>query len=293
VLGLLPGVEVDEARPSSYESFGAPGGYDVYILDGVQPLQNRPLPGSAMMWGGAGPQFLEAGGAGGLLPVADWDRSQPVLRFVDLTQTSLQAAAWQSVGSWEPLIEDQVGIIAAENETGTRRQLWMSFTPQESGFAAEAAFPIFVSNAVGWLSHQAGQSAAAGTPITLAPVIGGWAVDGPGTDVRGVCNLSGSRCSASTSELAGVYTVRSDSGSMLFARNTDPGSSDILPKPHMLAATGLSVASPEIVRHGWSEVSSLAAALCLMLLAIEWLVYHRPRRPGANAVSAVKSPALR
>jgi hypothetical protein len=280
VLGLLPGVEVDEASPSSYAGFGAVSGYDVYVLDGVDPIAGRPIPGGAFIWGGADPQFTTAGGGDTSVPVVDWDRSQPVMRFDDLSDTLLRAPAWGSVGAWSPLIEDSQGIVAAAIENGTQRQVRVSFTPQSSGFSTQAAFPIFVSNAITWLAEQAGQSAPAGTPIALAPEPGGWTVTGPAGKQAGLCDQFGSACSVSQTQPAGIYSVHSSGGDLLFTRNTDASESDIVPKAHAIATAPLAVSAPNLSRVIWVQATWAVAALCLCLLIAEWLVYHRPSRPG-------------
>ena len=160
VLSLLPGVSVDVTRVAALPASGAPGGYDLYILDpegATSTLAMPALPGNALIFSARNDQFVPASGVAGSGEIVDWDRSNPVLRFADLSGAPLRSlTAWQSVGIWQPIIVAQNGIIAASQSIGSRagRSIQFSFSPQVSGFDRLPAFPILISNAVQWLAQS-------------------------------------------------------------------------------------------------------------------------------------------
>jgi hypothetical protein len=285
VLGLIPGLRVDVASPANYAAFGAPSGYDMTILDGVPPAASRPFSGNALIWGGNGPRFVFADSAAGPQPVVDWNRADPVMRFVDLSNAYLTASAWSSVGSWRPLAVVSNGIVAADDEEGNRRQIRLSFEPVDSGLSAMAAFPILVDNAVSWLAGTPQQGASAGTAIEFAPIVHGWSVRGPAMEQRGVCDERDSPCSVANTLRAGIYSASSGGETLLFARNIDPASLDIAAKTHRISGFAMSGASSSVDESISVELTRIAAILFLAMLAIEWFAYHRPDKASRTAKS--------
>jgi hypothetical protein len=279
-LDILPGVHVTELSPADYAANGAPAQYDATIFDGVLPDSHRPVSGGILIWGGADRSFTDTNAAPGWENVVDWSRSDPVLRFTDLSATTLKAQSWSRVGDWTPLIETGQGIVAASSQDGGYRRIWMSFTPQDSGFASSPAFPIFISNAVGWLTQSsAGGNDIAGVPILLPRVKNGWSVASPGgVDSQGVCDTNGSPCAFDQTANAGVYTATSGQSTLLFARNCAPQSVDLVGKQHAFGPNVVSdVYSPGSIKvHRWQAVTGIATVFCLALLIGEWLIYHRP-----------------
>ncbi len=273
-LALLPGVSVDVASLANFQRFGAPSGYDGYVVDaGDTSVSAAGLPGNSLIWGGAEPKFVTTDTA--TAQIVDWDRAHPVMRFLDLSDISLNAPSWIFTGAWAPLAEDSSGTVIAALDSGGRRDIRASFSPKDSAFASSSAFPIFIANSIAWLTSQGGQSDIAGVPIALSPAAGGWTVRGPrGTTVSGVCTgAAGSPCTVEAS-LAGVYQAKSPSGELTFVRNFDPAASDITPKTHQFAV--LSEGQPAAgAKRAWTAITGLVAALCVLLLATEWAVYHR------------------
>ncbi len=296
VLSLLPGVAVDVTRVSALPPSGAPGGYDLYLLDPEgDAADSAPLPvlpGNSIVFSARNGEFAaasESGGGSG--EIVDWNRSHPVLRFADLTGASLRALpAWQTTGAWQPLIESRNGIVAAARDVGSGggRSVQFSFSPRDSGFDKLSAFPILISNAIDWLGQTGGvgASATAGAPILLAPVSGGWAVtresagQSPVPVGEGLCDERDSPCSENETSLAGIYEAHSSGGTELFARSVDAGVT-LAPQEHPLLpvfrANGMQAGQ---ARRSMSTRSLLGAAgaVCLIALIIEWGVANAPRR---------------
>ncbi len=301
VLSLLPGVSVDVTRVAALPASGAPGGYDLYILDPEgatdSPAAVPTLPGNAMIFSARNDQFVPSSGVAALGEIVDWDRSNQVLRFADLSGAPLQSlSAWQSVGVWQPMIVAQNGIIAASRSigSGAGRSIQFSFSPQDSGFDRLSAFPILISNAVQWLAQSAGEasSSTAGAAIALAPVRGGWTITRAGLYQQpqrvgqGLCNEYNSPCSESETTQAGIYTAVSTGGTELFARSADL-SVGLTPQAHpMLPAFRDEFHQTARESSNGFATSSLlgwAGAIGLIALLAEWGVAHAPRRAARSA----------
>jgi hypothetical protein len=187
------------------------------------------------------------------------------------------------------LIETGSGIIAASSGDSGVRRIWLSFRPEDSGFASNPAFPIFVSNAVQWLSQSSsGDDDIAGAPILLSPVKGGWTVTNPsGAQTDGVCDSSESACAFNQTNAAGIYTASNGSRTLIFARNCSPASLALGAQQHVIGESVVkSAIQPGSVKiQSRQGVAGWATAICMALLFGEWLLFHRPlaRAPKRTA----------
>jgi hypothetical protein len=278
-LSLLPGVNVKTISSTDYESGQGAGNFDVTIFNSVQPDPKIPASGGELVWGGGDKSFTSDTDTPGWSQIADWDHSNPVLRFTDFSSTSLKGNTWNRIGNWSPLIETQQGIVCASSELGGDRKIWMSLDLNGSGFDSSPAFPIFVSNCVSWLSEAENATAnETGNPIILPRAQGGWSVKGPGISLSGICSDSGSGCSVTNTEMAGVYTADNGSQTITFVRNCPASSIDLTPKDHTFLA-GSSSGNAEKAGNkytNWQPEIGLAIALCMLILIGEWIAFHKP-----------------
>jgi Ca-activated chloride channel family protein len=283
-LSIQPGVHVTEVAPYDYIRNGAAGQFDVSIFDGIAPDPTKPVTGGELIWGGADRSFTASNSAPVWQNVVDWSRSDPALRFIDLGTATLKASSWTRVGAWTPLIETEDGIDVASTDQGGIRRIWTSFDPQESGFSTNPAFPIFISNCVGWLSSSDQNSDdTAGAPIVLSRVNKGWLVGASrgGSEVdeySDVCDLRGSACSFSRTNIAGFYFAENSNARFEIARNCSASSLILTPQQHAIGVNGSGASSS--TAHGlvknWQAVTGTAVILCIILLFAEWLLFHRP-----------------
>jgi hypothetical protein len=123
----------------------------VLITDNV-PLSAVPRGVSALL---IGPESLagEASGQAKTATVVDWDRRHPVLSHVDLTELQLaDSAVLSPTATAHTLIETDAGPVALVDESLGRRLISLGWDVRHSDFPLRVSFPIFVSNAINWLS---------------------------------------------------------------------------------------------------------------------------------------------
>jgi Mg-chelatase subunit ChlD len=188
-LASVPGVQLRLRTPSTYERTD-PGTSDLLVLDGFMPKGGLPdAPGLLLV----NPPRFPGGALLGKMRdsrMSGFEAASPLLEGVDLSSLtigsgasrrlalpdSLSAAAWSAEGP----------LIAAGTDAGSRVAI-LSFEPSESNLPQLAGFPALIDNIVAWSFRLAPQSAAAGTPFSLAEPSGTTAarlasVSGGGTE---------------------------------------------------------------------------------------------------------------
>ena len=256
-------------------------GYDAIIFDGFLP---KILPDSNIM-------FVNPDGD---LPYAKllsrknkptiigWDKSHQLMRFVDLSELKLDFVNDYEMPSWmKPLVESDMSPIVWYGENNAQRAIVLPFTiqPETGNFPLIPAFPIFMSNAINWLAGQNfyGMSGKTGEPIQLfIPEATGVQINvkkPDGSEVK--VQLDKGKIVFNDTDEAGIYQVSGKGIFDEFAVNLlDESESNIKPSDKIkvsgqeIRSSGLSVISN---RELWTTLIFIA----LMLLAIEWWVYHR------------------
>jgi Ca-activated chloride channel homolog len=169
-LASVPGVRLRLRTAHTYKATD-PGTSDLLVLDGFVPKGGLPdAPGLLLV----NPPSVPGGEVLGKMHdsrMSGLEAASPLLEGVDLSSLtigsgaskrlalpdSLSAAAWSSEGP----------LIAAGTDQGSRLAI-LSFEPSESNLPQLAGFPTLIDNIVAWSQRLAPQSAAAGTPFTLA-----------------------------------------------------------------------------------------------------------------------------
>jgi Ca-activated chloride channel family protein len=316
-LALLPRLElfaVDEAgyedAMAEAEENGSPYGFVVY--DGVVPADAPPVPAlyidpSSDGAFGAVTGRLDA-------PVIDRpDPDEPLLRFVDLGSVHIgRARNIEATAELRAVVTTRAGApLVGVGQPDGRRIALIAFDLGESDLPLQVAFPLLMSNLVDFLlpaaegilpsSMRLGQpvSARVGEAIERVevsvgatgsePDVTAYEVrDGqlnlPGADAVGIRTVSASSDDpALDGELIGQTAVN------LFSADE----SDITPgDPMRLVDMGRVPAGEEpraeSARAEWWWPLALAA---LGLLAIEWLLFHRPtRRTLSRAIGRRPQP---
>jgi len=147
VLRVLPvarAVETATVDPAAWAAF------DVVILDRVDP---GPLPPGTYLVIGAVPPGLPATASGVAAHpgIATWDRQDPVLRFVDLSDVRIDRALELAVDSGRVLVAGATPLVWEYTGRGVRA-LVLGFALEDSDLPKHAAFPILVRNMLAWLS---------------------------------------------------------------------------------------------------------------------------------------------
>lgn len=317
-LALLPRLELYAVDADGFEDAlteaeeaGTP--YGLVVFDGVVPAEAPDLPSLYLDPGTDGPFGTVDGRLTG--PAIDrTDPDDPILRFVDLSTVHIGRARDLGLADGlRPVVATPAGApLVAVGDAGGQRTAVIGFALSESDLPLQVAFPLLMSNLVdhllpaaeGILPSSMRLGEAIGVPVedgvervrvamadpdggatdegVELPVIGG-TVTIPGADRVGIRTLS---------------TVPADGGEGIVVGETainlfSPDESDVAPGDatrieEMGRVVGGAGPAPQQTRTEWWWPLALAA---LVLLAVEWLLFHRPtRRSLARAIGRRPQP---
>ena len=218
--------------------------------------------------------------------VIDWSRHHPVMRFVNLSNLQVGRSFNYEMPPWmKPLVESDAGTLAWLGEHDGQRAIVLPFgirSHPSSNLPMLAAFPIFVSNALNWLTGADAKSSHSqvkpGDPIRFSPP--STAVDlvatvrkPDGEEVE--FHLKESDLVFDDTDRVGIYEITGKGFAGKFAVNLlDESESNIKPADKIKIA-GQEITSSTTSTIGNREIWDSLVLLALMLLAIEWWVYHR------------------
>ena len=285
-LGLLPGVRVTMAPTSTATFTETAAQVPMTILDGVVPA--RLPPGNLFFI--APPRSTEFFSVTGQLELPGLRPApgdEPLLRNVKLSDVSVARAVKLAPGAWARVVVDgDGGPLLLAGEKDGRRIVVLAFDLHYSDIPLQVAFPLLLSNIVDYLAPGSGAEAAQlapGQPLALQidQSITAVRVTRPDGQVVPVEVRSGQAIYADTDAL-GVYTVEQLQGEKLAARQRyavnllNPDESKVGPQAELKIpqTSGLQQATTE-ERVGRQEFWRWLAALALIVLVAEWLVYQR------------------
>jgi Ca-activated chloride channel homolog len=280
----LPGLEVTRV-PTNTTTFTDT--VALTVLDGVVP---DPLPPGNLLFVGpirSSALFSVTGQLEypGLRPVPGGD---PLLQNVSVAEINVLRAAQIPKPLWaRTVIDSDGGPILLAGEQSGRRIAILGFALYESDLPLQVAFPLLLSNLTGYLAP--GQSGGAsqlqpGQPLVVPvpPDASSVRVTQPDGSVIAVEPVNGQAVFANTDALGvyGVEIVRPGAASIerAVAVNLQSAAESRVAPIRQLAIvqeSGQAVAvSTE--RNGRSEFWRWLAAVGLIVLVAEWLVYQRP-----------------
>jgi hypothetical protein len=295
VLRSSPGIQVvkgDLTRGLPTQSF------DLYVFDGWLPnaLPNGDLliidpPHSTPLFTLGAPSTATGN------PVVD--RSDPRMTFVDFSGINILKFTPAINVDWgKALIRVDGGPLLLAGDEGGRQVALLTFDLHDSDLPLQIAFPVLMSNLLDWFTPRSvisvgdalkvGQSLAIRPPLDAAAV----RITLPDSTER-TLPVDRQTLAFADTQTPGLYKLDILNGdkviqSQPFAVNLfDPGESDIAPVQQLkLGGTTIATTGREEVgqREFWQE----AALLALLVLLIEWFVYHRRLR-----VPTLMSPVLR
>ncbi len=302
-LGLLPRLDLFAVGETGYEDAleeadedGAP--YGLVVFDRVAPPSPPTVPALYIDPGEDGPYGTIEGRIES--PALDRaDPQEPLLRFVDLTAVHIgRAREVAPAAGLRTVVQTVAGTpLLAVGEEGGRRFALIGFDLGESDLPLQTAFPLLMSNLIEYLlppgdsvmpsSMRLGQAVTAllDERIERVTVTGGAAGE---SSTREVAVRDG-RLTLSAADEIGIQTITAVSDApelngQLVGRTAvnlfSAEESDITPgDPQRLVDMGR-VPSAEAgpaqpARAEWWWPLALAA---LALLALEWLLFHRPTR---------------
>jgi Ca-activated chloride channel homolog len=215
--------------------------------------------------------------------IIGWDRSNQLMRFVDLSELRFSFVNDYNMPTWmKSLVESDMATTIWYGENNGRRNIVIPFEirPATSNFPLIPAFPIFISNAINWLSGRDSYNTnkKTGEPIQLlvSGTIGNQIVTikkPDGSEIK--TRLDKGRLIFNETNEAGIYQIIGKGISNEFAVNLlDESESNVKPSDI------IKVSEQEIHSSGLSLISNrelwtFLIFIALMLIALEWWVYHR------------------
>lgn len=252
------------------KQFAARAGFDAYVFDRYAP----PVPPAApaLLFRPPAVPWLPAVRAVREAPSVDaWLADHPVLDNVSLRDADIRRSATFAADAPGTLVlaRDAGGAALVVAATTMPRWIATGFALEDTNFAAQASFPMFVANASAWLLDEPPALARApGTvsvPLDRARIL---TPEGTPTDTRFVPGATLFRA-----DTPGVYAAEGAGGRLrVLVNRLDPAVTDI-------NATRLAAPPPETAdapaflarREPWMVL--LLVAIALMLA--EWWTYHR------------------
>ena len=255
--------------------------FDVIVLDGVVPV-TWPS-GNVLVINVANPAWFEKPGKLDAPPIVDWKGSHPLLRFVSFDNVQIGQSLAVKTPQWAVSLVDspQTPLVLA-GELGRQRIVWIGFDTLQSTWPLRISFPIFIANAMEWLSPTAINAAQlavqAGNPFRLAfsQQINSVELTRPdGTTRPWPVDVSRGELVIGDTTKHGVYRLKAGTNDVVFCVNLlDSSESNIEPKSELRfgqysksATVSLRQANMELWR--WIALAGLA------VLMIEWWWYHR------------------
>ena len=210
--------------------------------------------------------------------VVDWNRRHPVTRHLELSEIAIKEAPRVTLpGFATPIMETADAPLVFAWEKGRTRAIVVTFKVAESDWPFKLSFPLFISNSLDWLRSETRVQPKPGEPLRLR-------LEGEETELE-IATPAGRREKLAgeketdvvfgDTDRVGLYVVTRGKESRPVALN--------LFDPHETkgaVASELKLGQGKVARAGTVTAPMtplwrwLAAGL-LLLLAVEWLVYHR------------------
>jgi hypothetical protein len=282
-LTLEPTVRLDKASAvPDYEKAGSrgEGRYDLVIFDGV-PVEQVKAP-AVWSFGGADASVgvVDLGPSAHPTIVAG-KRAHPLLKHVDLDNLLIEKGRRvRPLGAARVLVDGSDGPMLVASDQRGRRTLYAAWSLLDSDFPLQVSFPIFVGNALEWLTGEGraggasgGLSVRTGQPFSIASPTGAKTLTlrRPGGR-RESLDASSGVAVVRTANTVGTYVVAGPKTTTQVAVNVlNEDESEVAPRATLeisgkaIAAEGASVVLAETWRY------LLLAAL--LVLACEWWVF--------------------
>lgn len=280
LLSSIPGIELFKTDDPS----GDNSQFDLVVLD------QAPLPegveAADILWI-APPESDDVITVSGVFTNTATTRIEddPILTFVDWGGVDVLQAQNVSAGFLRPLITAQGGDLLSVGSQNNRRIAVISFDLLQSDLPLQVAFPILISNLTEWLNPGAVIDAPSGmhvgASVPLAPPAGveRIVITKPDGSVYRA-DVGDEQLIFSETQASGLYIIETETG----LRTTQAGAFAV----NLFAESESTIAPQETVQVGFSDLTEETeeavgqrefwpwlALLALLILVIEWWVYHR------------------
>ena len=281
LLASLPGIQPFRALPAADGTLQIPSEpFDLYIFDGYIPAQ---LPKSNLLLiNPTTNPFFTVGET--IKEIKNIQVNEHALtRYVDWKTVHVLQAHKVTAPSWaNVLIESDSNPLVFTGETNGQRLAVLTFDLRESDLPLQIAYPILFSNLINYLAppsaFDSSQSLQAGESLTIVPPTDAEQVVIASPSNQTFTLAAGQTLFSQTNEL-GYYAVNfvsKDSTKVeYFAVNLFDASESNL-KPHETLQIGNTSIIPTVSQQiGLQELWKWLAGLALLILMIEWQVFHR------------------
>jgi hypothetical protein len=259
-------VDLTIIKPGQYQPDPS---FDAYIFDGFAP-PNPPARPALLIGETPNTSWLPRSAGTVTKPrFISWTEDHPVMRYVSLHDVVLQRALRLEGTNLTVLAESEnkAPLIVASDEPGRPKWVLLTFSLGNSDFPLHSGFPIFVENALAWLSRE---------PLALRRQPGLVTVPIADAEIKGLNGdliESHPRGEATTFEAPepGLYIATRDDVRQYIAVNLgSPQYSNVNATVSLRDRTAASAA-------GWlqQELWFYMLGAAVLLLAIEWFTYHR------------------
>ena len=278
-LALLPDVDLYEEKPAEYTDIS--GQYDTVVFDNWLPVSLPKTPALVFNAIGANLPVVVSGSPSKTLSVVDWNETDPLMSYVDLSPVHIQSALTVVPALGGTVVaEGQDGPLIVKGEQSGLPIVWIGFAVSASDMPSYNAFPILLSNAIQTLSTGESnicRENRTGQPFLLPPTSGACTVTDPAGKTSTVPCSELSGCEYYGTQLAGSYDARSATSQQVFYIGTASSAiTDIGAKDHPLLVSPSTQATLHVLRR--IDLTPWLAAVALIIVLAEWVVYHRPSR---------------
>ncbi len=259
----LPGIRLATVKPADYV-YAA--GADAYVFDRFAPVM--PPPAGALLFRPAAAPWLPAVSSEIANPgIADWNRAHPLTIGLNWRDLRVRQARPVNVEASETVVAATQGALVAARRASSPWIL-VGFASQDSSLPLQPAFPVFLGNALDWLTEA---------PAPLVLPLGAIQVPVPGAQVRNSAGASVPVVETADGVMfealqPDVYTAHGDGQRVeVIANVLDPRQADINRSPLRDEQAVAEAAAPERRIEPWV----LLLLVCALLLMAEWAAYTR------------------
>jgi len=287
-LAGLPLKRLDQAAPEAFARTAGSAGreqedYDIVIFDRWAPKQLAE--GNYIFFGVAPPiEGAAIGEPTAETYVVDFDLMHPLMRYVSVDQ--IQVAKWRPLQlpkPFEVLLETDRGPAIAYVSQRRRQILAVGFDLFDSIWPLQTSFPVFMYNAIQYMTASDVQAEKALRPGQAAEIrvprgLKKLTVVSPEGDYRTVAVEQAERARFAQTEGIGVYRLQpADAGvkpEAFVVNLADANESDIVPR-QMLTLAGEAVKTSASLQGANEPLWPYAILAALIVLGVEWYIYNR------------------
>ncbi|MBV9867499.1 MAG: BatA and WFA domain-containing protein [Abitibacteriaceae bacterium] len=285
-LNLDPHVQVFRTTPGDLAAAKAKGSYDVVVCDGINS-PNLPDTNQLVFNTVTDLSPVTKVGVASAPSVADYDKKHPVTRSAPWNDVRFTQAIAAQLKPWgQAIVEGEKTPLIVAGEQKGRRVVWCGFDLFDTDLPMRVAFPIFVTNALRWLTAQRGATGPAEgsalragemVPLMVPPGIQEITVTAPDKTSRSI-PVSASPVAYDGADRVGVYTATGRVGKtdwkQVFAVNLLSKSESNLQPGVALKVENTNITAETHARAN-RELWGYITLAALALLGLEWWVYHR------------------